>query len=46
MKDVVFRRVLLTLTALCCLLTAAHLAYAVYAYAHCSIIAFIAGEIW
>ena len=33
-------------TAVCLLLTAAHLFYAVYAYQHCSIIQFIAKEPW
>ena len=37
---------LLMLTALCLLLTLAHLAYAVYAYRHCSIIYFIGKELW
>jgi hypothetical protein len=32
--------------AVCVVLTAAHLAYAVYAYQHCSIIEFIARELW
>ena len=32
--------------ALCILLTAAHVIYAVWAYQHCSIIYFIGGELW
>ena len=32
--------------ALCLLLTAAHFAYACYAYEHASIIQFIARELW
>ena len=36
----------LAVTAVCLLLTAAHLCYAVYAYQHCSIIQFIAKEPW
>jgi len=32
--------------ALCAVFTAAHIAYALYAYQHCSIIQFIARELW
>ena len=46
MNDKLFLRLLTALLAVCLLLTAAHLAYAVYAYQHCSIIYFIAKELW
>lgn len=46
MKDQTFRRVLLCVIALCLVLTAAHVVYAVHAYQHCSIIEFIAEELW
>jgi len=46
MEEKKFRRLLLTVTGLCILLTAAHLAWAVWAYRHCSIITFIAKELW
>lgn len=46
MKDRTFIRVLLCVVGICLVLTIAHLAYAVYAYQHCSIIQFIAKELW
>ena len=46
MKDRIFTIVLCVLVALCAALTFAHLAYAVYAYQHCSIIYFIGEELW
>ena len=46
MKDRTFLRVLIALTAICLVLTMAHFAWAVYAYQHCSIIEFIARELW
>ena len=46
MKDRTFSIVLFVLLGVCVLLTLAHLAYAVYAYQHCSIIEFIAKELW
>ena len=46
MKDQSFRKVLLAVVGICLLLTIAHLAYAVYVYQHCSIIYFIAKELW
>lgn len=46
MKDRTFLVVLTAVLAVCVVLTAAHLAYAVYAYQHCSIIEFIARELW
>ncbi|MCD8357112.1 MAG: hypothetical protein LUE11_11175 [Clostridia bacterium] len=44
-KDI-FRNILLVLIGICLALTIAHLIYAVYAYQHCSIIYFIAKELW
>lgn len=41
-----FRVVLFCLLGACIALTAAHLAYAAYAYQHCSIIYFIGKELW
>jgi hypothetical protein len=46
MKDKTFNIFLLAVLAICIILTLAHLAYAVYAYQHCSIIEFIARELW
>lgn len=46
MSERVFLRLLLATVVLGVVLTAAHFAYAVYAYQHCSIICFIAGEMW
>lgn len=46
MNDSLFRKLLTAVVAAGILLTAAHLAYAVYAYQHCSIIYFIAKELW
>ena len=46
MEEKKFHRMLLVVTGLCILLTAAHLAWAVWAYGHCSIITFIAKELW
>ena len=46
MKEHLFYKILIAVTSICALLTAAHLAWAVYAYQHCSIITFIAGELW
>lgn len=46
MKDHTFTVLLLTLVGLCLALTVAHLIYAVWAYQHCSIIYFIAKELW
>lgn len=39
-------RVLLCVIAVCLVVTIAHMVYAVYAYQHCSIIEFIAKELW
>ena len=46
MKQRTFGILLGTVIGLCALLTVAHAAYAVYAYQHCSIIYYIAGELW
>ena len=46
MNTKTFRIVFACLLGLCLLLTAAHFAYAAYAYEHASIIRFIAGELW
>lgn len=46
MKDRTFAIVLIALAAVCVALTIAHLAYAIYAYQHCSIIYFIGEELW
>ena len=46
MNTKTFRIVFACLLSLCLLLTAAHFAYAVYAYEHASIIQFIARELW
>ncbi|MBQ2688355.1 MAG: hypothetical protein IJF52_07030 [Clostridia bacterium] len=46
MKTKTFYVFLFAVMALCILLTIAHVIYAVYAYQHCSIIQFIAKELW
>ena len=46
MKETTFYKLLITVVAVCLLLTVAHLCWAVYAYQHCSIIQFIAKELW
>lgn len=46
MKDRTFRILLWSVLGVCLALTAAHLVYAIYAYRHCSIIYFIAKELW
>ena len=46
MKDRTFSIILFTVLGVCVLLTLAHFAYAIYAYQHCSIIEFIAKELW
>lgn len=46
MKERTFYKILLTVTAVCLVLTLAHFFYAVYAYNHCSIIYFIGKELW
>ena len=46
MKDRTFLCLLIVTAALCAVLTLAHLAYGMYAFGHCSVIRFIAGETW
>ena len=46
MKDRTFFVILFTVLGACVLLTLAHFAYAIYAYQHCSIIEFLARELW
>ena len=46
MKTDAYIKILIAVLALCILLTAAHVIYAVWAYQHCSIIYFIGGELW
>lgn len=46
MKSNVFARAMLFIIAICLILTIAHVIYAIYAYQHCSIIQFIARELW
>lgn len=46
MKDHTFSKILLAVTSIGTALTIAHMIYAVYAYQHCSIIYFIAKELW
>jgi hypothetical protein len=46
MGDKVFLRILLICVIICTVLTVAHVAYAIYAYHHCSIIYFIGKELW
>ncbi len=46
MKTSTFNKILIALLAVCLVLTAAHVIYAIWAYQHCSIIYFIGGELW
>ncbi len=46
MSEKNYSRLVYGLLGLGSALTLGHLAYVVYAYAHCSIIRFIAGELW
>ena len=46
MKDSVFIKILIAVVAVCLMVTVAHFIYAIYAYNHCSIIYFIAKELW
>lgn len=41
-----FLKILIAVIAVCTVLTVAHLIYDFYAYQHCSIIHFIAKELW
>lgn len=42
----VFIRVFISIVAVCLVLTIVHFIYAINAYQHCSIIQFIAKELW
>lgn len=46
MKNKIYYNVLIAVVAVCLVLTVAHLIYAINAYEHCSIIYFIAKELW
>jgi cell division protein FtsL len=46
MKISTFNKILIAVLAVCILLTAVHVIYAIWAYQHCSIIYFIGGELW
>lgn len=46
MTNRTFTRLLIAVIGIGLALTIAHLVYAVYAYQHCSIIYFIAKELW
>ena len=46
MKTDIYTKIIIAVLAICVLLTAAHVIYAVWAYQHCSIIYFIGGELW
>ena len=46
MKHRTFSILLWSVIGLCLALTIAHIAYAFYAYEHCSIIYFIGKELW
>ncbi|MBO5420988.1 MAG: hypothetical protein J6A67_03485 [Clostridia bacterium] len=46
MTERTYFRILIAIIAVCVVLTVAHLMYDFYAYQHCSIIHFIAKELW
>lgn len=46
MRDRIFRNILIAVLATCLFLTIAHLIYVIDAYQRCSIIYFIAKELW
>ena len=46
MKKKTYYNILIAVVAICIVLTIAHLIYAIDAYQHCSIIYFIAKELW
>ncbi len=46
MTERTFTKILIAVIAVCLVLTVAHLIYDIYAYQHCSIIYFIAKELW
>ena len=46
MTERTYFRILIAVIAVCAVLTVAHITYDLYAYQHCSIIHFIAKELW
>jgi len=46
MKERTYFRILLAVIAICLIMTVGHLIYAIDAYQRCSIIYFIAKELW
>jgi len=46
MREKYFSFLLILVLVLCITVTVVHVAYDVYAYGHCSIIQFIAKELW
>ncbi len=46
MTDRTFLKIMAVVIAVCLAFTVAHLIYDIYAYQHCSIIYFIAKELW
>lgn len=46
MKQKTYFNLLITVVVICLIFTIAHLIYAIKAYEHCSIIYFIAKELW
>ena len=46
MKDSTYIKLLFLAVGICLILTLVHFAYIVYAYQHCSIIEFVAKELW
>ena len=46
MSDKIFIKLLIAILAVCLIATIVHLIYAIDAYQHCSIIQFIAKELW
>lgn len=46
MSNRLFMRILFGVIGLCLVFTIAHLCYAIHAYQHCSIIYYIAKELW
>ncbi len=46
MKEKTFRTLFAAVTGACLAATVAHFIYAIQAYLNCSIIEFIAGELW
>ncbi|MBQ4644689.1 MAG: hypothetical protein IJB72_02905 [Clostridia bacterium] len=46
MKQKTYYNIMIAVVAICLILTVAHLIYDINAYQHCSIIYFIAKELW